>query len=200
MPVTSIVPADSRYIPLTQQKWCCVPTCIQMIMLRHGIPLLPAELLGYHLGLVVPEKSAQLFYAPRTGPAPPAGYGTQVYPSGIDPNVVFKQCAIPLVFSWRLASSFPSAETLLALLRQCWKDTDVLVCFDYPALFTDEQTAEHWGHVCLIDRILSDSQIRLIDPSSTSPKWRIVSIQQLFTALQVHGDSKSGGVWLINHE
>jgi hypothetical protein len=55
MSTKEIVPSDSRYVPLTQQKWCCVPTCIQMVMIKQGIPLQPAELIGYELGLIVPE-------------------------------------------------------------------------------------------------------------------------------------------------
>ncbi len=50
-----IVPKDSRYIPFSQQPYCCVPTSIQMVMYRHNIPLVPAEELGYHLGLTVPK-------------------------------------------------------------------------------------------------------------------------------------------------
>lgn len=42
----NFVPEDSKYIPFTQQKWLCTPTCIQMVMLRHNIPLVPAELIG----------------------------------------------------------------------------------------------------------------------------------------------------------
>jgi hypothetical protein len=38
-----IIPKNSRYIPLTQQKWCCVPMCIQMVILKHGMPLISAE-------------------------------------------------------------------------------------------------------------------------------------------------------------
>lgn len=49
----NIVPLDTRYVPLTQQKWCCVPTCFQVVMLRHNIPLVPAEVIGYHMGLIV---------------------------------------------------------------------------------------------------------------------------------------------------
>ena len=72
----SIVPADSRYIPLTQQKYCCVPTCIQMVMVRRGIQLQPAELIGHHLGLIVDTESAKYFWNVTTGERPSSGYGT----------------------------------------------------------------------------------------------------------------------------
>jgi hypothetical protein len=65
------IPPDSRYIPFTQQTSCCVPTCIQMVMYKLGIPLLPAEEIGYHLGLTVHPDKSYLFYNVRTSTKPP---------------------------------------------------------------------------------------------------------------------------------
>jgi hypothetical protein len=76
----SPVPDDSRYIPFTQQPSCCVPTCIQIVMYRHDIPLRPAEEIGYHLGLVVSPDRSKLFSNVRTAAEAPssAGYGIQL--------------------------------------------------------------------------------------------------------------------------
>lgn len=41
MPELGVVPAGTRYVALTQQRWCCAPTGVQMVMLRRGIPLVP---------------------------------------------------------------------------------------------------------------------------------------------------------------
>lgn len=71
------VPKDSKYIPLTQQKWLCTPTCIQMVMLKNNITLVPAELIANLMGLIVPEDGLKYFWNSRTGPKPPAGWGTQ---------------------------------------------------------------------------------------------------------------------------
>jgi hypothetical protein len=93
-------PSDSRYVPLTQQKYCCVPTCIQMVMYASGLRLVPAEELGHHLGLTVPEEDVSLFWQVRTGERPPApaGWGTQIY-RGRDEfslNKAFRSLDIPL--------------------------------------------------------------------------------------------------------
>lgn len=88
--------ANSRYIPLTQQPYCCVPACFQMIMYRHGIPLVPQEELAYELGLIVPEKDTYLFGKVRSGEKPSSGWGTQIQKDEYDPNKVFKS----LVFRW----------------------------------------------------------------------------------------------------
>ena len=94
-----IVPKNSRYMPFTQQAACCVPTCFQMIMYKHGIPLKPSEEIGYHLGLVVHPDRKKLFYNVRTSSEkPPAGYGTRIYDPEFEPNNAFRKLGIPLTF------------------------------------------------------------------------------------------------------
>lgn len=57
----NIIPKDTRYIPFTQQKSCCVPTSISIIMYKRNIPLIPQEVLGYYLGLIVDPEFKNLF-------------------------------------------------------------------------------------------------------------------------------------------
>src|SRR5882757_10032718 len=110
-----VSPKDSRYIPFTQQESCCVPTSIQMIMYRNGIPLIPAEELGYHLGLVVHTDDGPLFYDARTADTPPVsgGFGTQIRHPEHEPNTVFRKLGIPLQFSQTMASEMSSEDDLL---------------------------------------------------------------------------------------
>src|SRR4051812_21672916 len=86
----------SRYVPFTQQKFCCVPTCLTMVMYRHGIPLQPAEDIAYALGLTVPEEDVWLFDRVRTGERPSAGWGTQIYKPEFEINKVLGEIKIPL--------------------------------------------------------------------------------------------------------
>ncbi len=194
----NIVPEDSRYIPLTQQKWCCVPTCIQMVMIRHNIPLVSAELIGYHMGLVVPEDALKYFWNARTGSRPPAGYGTQAGKPQYGPNAVFKKLNIPLQMSWSLINKFKTLDAFrdyLSRLEQSDKDT--LVCFDWPSLF-DTKRKEQWGHVCVLDRVfIKQNKIGIIDPDPDAPKWREIPIPDLYKAMVFHGKEKSGGFWEI---
>src|SRR5882724_1582645 len=108
-------PNDSRYVPFTQQAYCCAPTSIQMIMYRHRIPLIPAEELGYHLGLVVSPDEKALFYDVRTANDPPsaAGFGTQIYNPEYEPNKVFQKLGIPLEFTLRPAADIGSEAELV---------------------------------------------------------------------------------------
>lgn len=196
----NIVPADSKYVPLTQQKWCCVPTCIQMVMLKHTIPLIPAELIGYHMGLVVPEDAQKFFWNARTGERPAAGYGTQAGKSEYSPNAVFKKLDIPLKMSWSLIDTFKDLTSFREYLQEVRSSqADVLVCYDWPTLF-DPDEKDHWGHVCLLDKVdVENDEIRIIDPSANSAKWVTVSIPKMYEAMVSHTKEKSGGFWEITY-
>lgn len=189
-----IVPSDSRYIPFTQQSACCVPTCIQMVMYRHNIPLLSVEELGYYLGLIVHPDRARLFYNVRTSEEkPPAGYGTRIYLSEFEPNAVFRKLKIPLNFTKKLINKFGSQKELIVYLQTAESDDkDVLLCFNHGALIDDP--SKDWGHVCVFDRIIGD-KIRIIDPSPDQPKWRVISVEKMFNAMKKHGEKRSGGFW-----
>lgn len=193
----TVVPKDSRYTPLTQQKWCCVPTCIQMVMLKHKIPLQPAELIGYHMGLVVPKNDKKYFYNVRTGPKPPAGYGTQAGKQ-YNPNAVFKKLKIPLKMSWQLINKFSDLDQFrkyLGKVESSGKDT--LICYDWYALFLSGVKQRN-GHVCVLDKVYLDKNIvRIIDPDWEAPRWREIKITALYKAMQIHGVGNCAGFWEI---
>lgn len=196
--MTAVVPApaDSRYIPFTQQHMCCVPTSLLMIMYRNEIPLIPAEELGYHLGLTVAPGDANLFYSARTADAPPssAGYGTQIHQPGYDPNTVFSTLGIPLEMRLIPASEILDQNDLLTWLRTIESDDgDALLCFNNGVL--NGQFMPHTGHVTVFDRVLPDGTVRLIDPSPAQPKWRLAEPGSLYEAVSAHGDENSGGIW-----
>ncbi|MCA9397269.1 hypothetical protein KC573_00420 [candidate division WWE3 bacterium] len=188
-------PNDSRYIPLTQQRSCCVPTSIQMIMYRNTIPLIPAEELGYHLGLTVKPELKHLFYNVRYSKTPPseAGYGTQIFNPEYDPNKMFRHFNIPLHFRIKLAHEIENSHELIALLKEVErKDSDALLCFNHGVI--EGEFEPHSGHVAVFDRVI-DEKIRLVDASPSQPKWREVDSSVLFEAIQKHGNENSGGIW-----
>ena len=190
----SYIPQDSRYIPLTQQKWLCVPTCIQMVMLRHRIPLVSAELMANLMGLVVPEEDLKYFWNANTGSRPNSGWGTQVGKPQWGPNSVFKKLGIPLSMSWNLIHKFKDKDKFSAYLAELeTRDVDTLVCYDWGTLF---EKNHHGGHLCVLDRVdMKNHTVRIIDPEYEAPKWRTVSIDALYAAMQFHGKEKSGGFW-----
>jgi len=191
-----ITPKDTRYVPLTQQRYCCVPTCIQMVMLRHNIPLVPAELIGYKMGLTVPEEDAKYFWHARTGERPPAGYGTQAGKPQYGPNAVFKSLKIPLKMSWSLIDKFRTYETFFEYLKKFSDEKDILVCYDWGTLFDKNQ---HNGHVCVLDKVdLKNETMRIIDPEVYAPKWITLPIRKMYEAMVYHGKKNSGGFWELS--
>lgn len=125
-------PTNSRYIPFTQQPYCCTPASMLMVMYKLGLPLVSQEELGYHLGLTVPPEEKNLFWNVRVSDAPPtaAGYGTQIQKAEFDPNKAFKKLGIPLKFIYNLIDNFDTAEQARAYLKDIEQnDRDVMICF-----------------------------------------------------------------------
>jgi len=188
-----IIPKDTRYVPLTQQSYCCVPVCIQMIMLRNNIPLVPAELMAHYLHILVPKESKKDFWNVRTGHKPPMGYGTQLN-EDLSADFMFKKLDIPLRMEWSLINQFTTYKDFKKhILLYNKKNRDVLVCFNAKAL------VPNWidnGHVCVLDKVFPRKEtVRIIDSSPRQPKWRTISIKKMYKAMQVHGADNMAGFW-----
>lgn len=183
---------NAKYIPLTQQKYCCVPTCISMIMYRRNIPLIPIESLGYALGLTVPEEDAHLFDKVRTGQRPTAGWGTRIYEPEFEINKVLRSLEIPLRVT--VDTSIGSVDELRQKLQAAQDtDGDALLCFDYGVLWNLDIKG---GHVCVFHGLDGDN-MWMIDPERSVPKNRKVSLVQLYKAIDFHGPANSCGVWKV---
>ena len=192
----NVTPSNSRYIPLTQQKYCCVPTCIQMVMIRQGMPLMAAEEIGYHLGLIMPDEKedTDLFWLPRTGEKPYAGWGVQIYNPEFSPDQAFRRLGIPLRMEFNLIDEFKTpAQARDYLERAEEADEDILMCYEFEKLFGQHPG----GHANVFDRMVDKDRVRMIDPGRFSPKWRVVSLEALFEAMEFHGADKYGGFWRL---
>ena len=55
------------YKPIDQKQYCCVPTCVSMILNRRKIPHGTQDEIGYDLGLTVPKEKVHLYTKVRTG-------------------------------------------------------------------------------------------------------------------------------------
>jgi len=191
----NIIPKDSRYVPLVQQPYCCVPACISMIMLKHKIPLVSQELLGYYLGLVIPKKDKKFFWNPRTGKKPlSGGYGTQIRKKRYHPNTVFPKLKIPLKMKYYSREEFNNIKEYTCFIKKVVRENrDVLVCYNYRALYG---IGNNGGHVSLIEKVIpGDKEVRLVDPTRWRAKWRIVEIKKLVKAIEVHQLENCPGFW-----
>ncbi len=163
-----------------------------MIMLRHDIPLVPAELMAHYMHVVVPKKIQKQFWNIRTSTRIQA-YGTQLN-EHLTADPMFKKLNIPLRMSWRLIDEFATYKEFknhISSYRRA--NNDVVVCFNAKALVYGMVDN---GHVCVLDRVYPRKEsIRIIDPGQKQPKWRMVTMKKLYKAMQVHGKDNKAGFW-----
>lgn len=183
---------DSRYTPFVQQKYCCVAACLQMVMYRHGVPLIAQEDLAYELGLTVPEENVHLYARVRTGEKPKAGWGTQIQAPKYEVNKALRKLNIPLRVA--IKTDIKSEYELRDILDSIQKsDGDALVCFDYGVLWNLDKRG---GHVCVFDW-LENKDIWLVDPEYNVPKYRKTNLSQMYKAINFHGTKNICGIWVI---
>jgi hypothetical protein len=181
----NITPKDTRYVPFTQQNSCCVPTSLSIVMYKLGIPLLPIELLGYHLGLILNKDKKNLFWNPKIGERPKAGYGTQMYDKKYEINSVFKKLKIPIKVTSYPLVNFKNKKDIILFLSKFIKDNkDIVVLLNSDVL---NNTSNNNGHACVIDKIYPNKDlIRLIDPLYEQPKWREFKVDKFIKAIKNH--------------
>ena len=181
----NVTPKDTRYIPFTQQQSCCLPTSISIVMYKQGIPLIPTELLGYYMGLIVDKKNSNLFWNVRTGKRPATGYGTRIYDKKYEINIVFKKLKIPIKVINHPLDEFKTKNDLITFLSKgIKKNKDFVVLLASDVL---NNTDKNNGHACVIDRIYPNKDlIRIIDPFSNVAKWRELKINKFIKAIESH--------------
>jgi hypothetical protein len=220
----SVVPGDSRYVPLVMQDYCAVPCCLSMAMLRRGLPLVAQELLAFHLGLALPagdKSGAERFFNASAHATGEAG-GVQPHEASFHPSVALSTLHIPLRFQFVPVSALDAEKltSLLVELLSAEDDRDVLLHFDRTVLeSTGSVRARPWGrtaatgdaaaapgqhqqkHMCVLDSVSPASrsaELRLVDPAAHSQKWRLVDSALLLRAMQALGEEQLGGIWLLH--
>lgn len=187
------VVVSPKYKPLTQQAYCCVPTCMQMILSRRRFRPDSQEEIGWHLGLIVPEAGQHLFKKVRVGKKPKAGYGTRMNLKKYSLNTYFEKKGLPLRMELKTLAKVGEVGTFLT--KNIKEGKDVIVCFYNEKLFGKGK----WGHVCLIQGIDTVKKtVTLIDPEKKEPKIREVNLDKLMAAVKFHENySKTAGFWVF---
>jgi hypothetical protein len=164
-------------------------------MLKNNISLIPQEYLGYHMGLTVPPEKRDAFYNPRVSEKPPvaSGFGTQIQTDEFSLNKVLQNLSIPLSFSYMPADTIESSNYLKEILYDMEiKNRDSLICLNWGRLTS--QPTKDWGHVLVFDRVLKGKNIRLID-TDVGAKWKSFPIEDIYSAINMHGTENMGGLW-----
>jgi len=185
----------SRYIPFTQQPYCCVPACIQMVLYKNDLPLKSQEEIGNALGLRVRPESAHLFENVSTQEPKTGIWGTQIGNQRYEINDAFKNLGIPLAVTIQHIKDIKSADELEKMLYEVEQTGgDALVCYKYGVLWNTDSNS---GHVSVFDRII-DGKIRLVDPEQQVPKLRLNDAGRLYEAMVEHKAAAVPGVWIFS--
>ncbi len=180
-----------RYIPFTQQRYCCLPTCIQMILYKNGYKLYSQEQIGRDLYLTVPPEETYMFDKIRTWEKPKAWRWTQARKKWYTMNDFFRKKKINLKEKLYFFDSVKEAKKFL--VEQIKLDNDILACFNYNKLYGEWN---NWGHLSLVDSMKWEEVI-LIDPAENTPKIRKVKLDNLIKAMIFHWIENSWWFWLI---
>ena len=181
------------YKLLDQKPYCCVPTCITMVLDRRKISHGSQDEIGYELGLTVPKEKAHLYTKVRTVKKPIAGWGTQVNKKQYSINSFFKKNKIGLKETYFFVKDISGVREFI--ISNIKSNKDIIVCFNNKKL----HGRGDWGHVSLIQGI-EKNIVSLVDPGKDVPKIRKVKLDRLIEAMEHHGKERSGGFWLISED
>ncbi len=186
---------EPLYELIEQQPWCCVPTCVQMILQRRELSFESQEDIGKELGLVVPEDQLHLFKTIESGPEPPAGYGTRINEPEFSLDTYFTRHNLPLSCEYVSGSAVENIEEFV--VGHLESGNDILTCFRIRHLY-DIKEAGDCGHASLVQGINKDTLI-LTDPHGIN---RGVDVNKFYESVLAHrkGDLELGGFWVISSE
>ncbi|HDZ54475.1 hypothetical protein LCGC14_0103110 [marine sediment metagenome] len=188
------VKINPPYIPLTQQKLCCVPCAIQWILLRRGLKLVDQETIGNALGLMVPKKHKNLFISKvKVGKkTPKRGWGTNET-DGSKMNRFFKKHRIPLRAKKVFYSEIKDAAKLI--IESLKKGND-LMPVTYMSII---EPKEKYGHALLISEIILSKKPKVIvgDPRFLSKKFWEVDLDRLIKGMSKKFDGEERGIYIF---
>jgi hypothetical protein len=181
-----------NYIPLTQQKYCCLPCCIQWVMLRRGLNLISQDEMAKDLGVVIAPEDQRLFNikmkVAKKLPQGKLGYGTWVYKI---PQFL-KKHKIPLTVTRVYPSKIDNIQNFLCENLKC--GNDIIVSFNVAA-YAKPGSGVNYGHSCVIDSVMVKNKnviVTLGDPAYSHRKFFDIDLQKLLDGMSTkYGEEKS---------
>jgi hypothetical protein len=181
-----------KYTPVTEKEYCCVPAVLQMIQERRGLRLYTQDIIGHHLGLVVPADKAHQYRIVRTGQEPETGWGIQIREDEYSINNYFFKVGLPIRMDTYHATDIGDVESFLA--ENLTRDNDVAVCYNSRSLFGHGDPE----HVSVIQELEPEvDEVTLIDPGMGVPKERKVHLSRLVQILEKADRDSLHGFWVF---
>lgn len=189
---TKKIRISPNYIPLTQQKYCCLPCCVQWVMLRRGLKLLSQDEMAKDLGVVISPEDQRLFnvkmkFAKKL-PKNKGGYGVWTYKI---PQFL-KKHKIPFTVERFYPSKISDVKEFLS--ENLKAGNDIIVSFNMAA-YAKPESGVNYGHSCVIDAVAEKKDgviVTLGDPAYTHRKFFDINLEKLLDGMsEKYGDEKS---------
>src|SRR3989344_3983213 len=183
------------YIPLTQQRLCCVPCAVQWILLRRKLPIFTQEKIGAALLLVVPPRCNRLFGdAFRvSGRKPPRGYGTQTE-DATPFNAFLRSKRLPLRVKHLRHSELKNPERTIVMNLK--KGNDVMII----TFMSPVDKRRQWGHALLVSKIELGKKpaITVGDPNFTAAKFYDLPLEKLLRGMTKRVGKVERGIYIFS--
>ncbi len=178
-----------KYKKIVQKPYCCVGSCIEMILNRNKISNQGQIDIACNLGLIVPQEYSKIYPNAIIGEKPDAGFGTQIQKEEYSINNFFKKNNINLKEEYHYITEKNDIKKFLIEN----KENDIVICCHAATLYNDPQ--EDWGHMILFESI-KDDVITILDPSAKRD-YENIDIERLSKSISVHKKENGAGFYLI---
>ncbi|MFH0988323.1 MAG: hypothetical protein V1763_03040 [Parcubacteria group bacterium] len=172
-----------HYFPLTQQKFCCFPCCIQWILLRRGLKLISQDEMAKALDVIIGPEHQRLFTTKlkttKKLPAGKTGYGTWDFTA---PKFL-KRFNLPLSVKRFYPSKIDDVKKFLQ--ENIKQGNDIIVSFNMAA-YANPTSGVNYVHSCVIDSVIEKdgtTMIRLGDPSYNNKKFFNIKLPTLLKGM-----------------
>lgn len=182
------------YIPLTQQRLCCVPCAVQWVLLRRKLKMFSQEEIGKALDLTIPKKHKKLFIENiKIAKKPKRGYGTKET-DGSKINKFFRKHKIPLKVKKVFHSKIKDPVKLIA--DNLKKGNDLMI-LTYMSVV---KSKEKYGHALLVSEIILDRKPKLVlgDPSFLNKKFWEVDLDKVIRGMDKRFDGEERGIYVFS--
>ncbi|MBI2612999.1 hypothetical protein HYW59_04325 [Candidatus Kaiserbacteria bacterium] len=178
------------YIPLTQQRMCCVPCAVQWVLLRRRLPIFTQEEIGKVLELTVPPKHKKLFghHVKVSTKMPPHGWGAKA-DEDEHLNAFFRKHRLPLRAKHVKHSELKEPENLVE--KNIKKGNDVMF-ITFMGVINKKY---RWGHALVVSGITRDKKttVTVGDPNFIAPKFYDLPLEKLIKGMsKKHGKVERG--------
>lgn len=187
-----IIKVNPEYIPLVQQRFCCVPCCVQWVLLRRNLPMISQENIAEYFDLRIPKKLNHLFlknFSNKKGAW--GGYGTAAQ-TDESLTKLFTDYKIPLTCERKLISQVNNPEKFIA--QNLKNGNDILT--DYHLHGVGKKFNN--GHLAVISEIdTSKKTITLGDPNPKDPKFWKIRLSKFVKAMSDKWDGFERGFVIV---